>query len=90
MPEHLIVCHLFVGKSFLRVGQFGHDESDEVPEECVSGGDESEEDNEGALTPAAVPEVHYDRQRAFVVRDVPKAGPASFYAVKVFKRDTQP
>jgi hypothetical protein len=39
----------------------------------------------GALTPAAVPEVHYDRPRAFVVSDDPKAGPASLYAVKVLQ-----
>jgi hypothetical protein len=90
MPEHLIACHPFVGKSFLRTGRFGHDESDEETEECVSESDEIEEVNEGNLTPAAVPGVHYDRPRAFVVSDEPKAGPASFYAVKVFKRDTQP
>jgi hypothetical protein len=35
MPEHLIACHPFVGKYFLRIGRFGHDESDEEPEKCV-------------------------------------------------------
>jgi hypothetical protein len=46
MPEHLIACHPFVGKYFLRIGRFGHDESDEEPEKCASGSDESEMEND--------------------------------------------
>ena len=60
MREHMLSCHPFVGKYFLRVGRYSPDESDDEPEECVSGIDESDENNESVLNPTDVPRVYYD------------------------------
>ena len=57
MPEHVLSCLPFAGKSFLLVGRYVPDESDEEPNECVSASDESDEDNESVLNPTAVPRV---------------------------------
>jgi YqaJ-like viral recombinase domain len=87
MPEHLVACHPFVGKSYLRVGR-DDSESDEgeVGAENGATSDVGDDEVEGSERLAGMqPSVQLDRGRAFVLDDDPSSGPASFFCTKSFQ-----
>jgi hypothetical protein len=90
VPEHIIACHPFVGKSFLHAGRSLYRDEDEEEEENTSEKDDNFGDNETSRISLSNAAVSWDRPRSFVINDEPKVGPASFYAVKSFRRDSQP
>ena len=94
IPEHLLRCHPFVGKSFLLVGvneevgcendagsvaEGESDDSDGVsPSEDVG----IEKNRENVVPPSAH---NFDRRRTFIIEDHATAGPASYTATKSMK-----
>jgi hypothetical protein len=90
MPEHLLQCHPFVAKYFLRCGRLDEDEDDEKEDKESS--DNSDCDihssmdvnfDDVALARAAPHGI--DRPRAFVIDDAPDQPPSVFYATRQVK-----
>ena len=76
MPEFVLECHPFVGKSYLKIAPFVDDEEDEDPEGEEERGNAEEYDDERVL---------FDRPNRFVVEDGPTLGPGVSVAKSFYK-----
>jgi hypothetical protein len=77
MPEHLLACHPFVGKSFLNAGRFDAEADD------LSDSDENLQNH----ADTQVQRADRDRPNNFVIDDSTRSGPL-FFMVKSLSKET--
>ena len=100
LPEHLLRCHPFVGKSFLLPSRYDEEESEETDNDAreeeegcnntpsATGGERDTSDDmiEGVKEVGNVASSRaLDRRRAFIIDDSPEACPDAYFAVKYLK-----
>ena len=88
LPEHLIRCHPFVGRSFLSVARLDDEESESEASENLN----TEEGNcrsnfvtNWDSVQSRCGRMDFDRPKNFIVEDGPEAGQAAFFATKTLR-----
>ena len=83
MPEHLMMCHPFVGRSYFSCTR---EDEEEGEEDATQGQEDNHTESDADIRRSSLAEeAAFDRPRSFVIDDSPSGGNASWFAVKSLK-----